>query len=120
VVAATAPDGSGGSESDLAVREVSTSAAAAKKATEIRTTEEVMTVKAAEEAVMKTTDQGAVGAKATVESAGSGSNHAPAVGTKRAAASGGSTPPSMRFRCTWKPWYAGQLCSHLFLFFYLY
>jgi hypothetical protein len=121
---------------------------AAKKATETRMTEEATAVKAAEEAVvmkvtadkamavkvaeegvvkmavdeaaMKIADQGVVRVKATVESTSSDSSRAPMVGTKRAAMPGGSTPPSKRFHHAWKPWYAGQLCSHLLLFFYLY
>jgi hypothetical protein len=44
------------------------------------------------------------------------SSPAPAAGSKRVVALGGSTPPSKRFRCAWKPLYAKQLCSHLFLF----
>jgi hypothetical protein len=51
---------------------------------------------------------------------GSGSSPAPVTGSKRAATSGGSTPPSKRFCCAWKPQYAEQLCSHPLLFFYLY
>jgi hypothetical protein len=75
---------------------------------------------AAGEAAMKIADQGAAGVKATVESVGSGSGSSPtpAVGTKRAVASGGSTPPSKWFCCAWKPRYAEQLLSLFFLFIY--
>jgi hypothetical protein len=51
---------------------------------------------------------------------GSGSSPALVMGSKRAAMSGGSTPPSKWFCCAWKPRYAEQLCSHPLLFFYLY
>jgi hypothetical protein len=74
-----------------------------------------------DKAAMKTVDQGAVAAKTIMGSVGFGSGSSPALamGSKRAAAPGGSTPPSMRFRCAWKPRYAKQLCSHLLLFIYL-
>jgi hypothetical protein len=61
-------------------------------------------------------------AKTTMGSvvSGSGSSPASSVGSKRAAALGGSTPPSKRFHAAWKPRYAEQLCSRLILFIYLY
>jgi hypothetical protein len=65
---------------------------------------------------VKTTDLRVVGMKATMKSAGSGPSPAPAVGTMRAVTSSGSTPPSKRFLCAWKPWYAEQLLSHFVLF----
>jgi hypothetical protein len=49
VAALTAPGGSGGSESASTAREVSVVVAAAEKATEMRSAEEGVTVKAAEE-----------------------------------------------------------------------
>jgi hypothetical protein len=56
---------------------------------------------AADAAAMKAADQGAAAAKTTVGSVGygSGSYPAPVVGSKRADALGGSTPPSKQFRC---------------------
>jgi hypothetical protein len=51
--------------------------------------------------------------KAAEESSGSGSSPAPGVGSKRAATSGCSTPPSKQFRSAWKPRYAEHLCNHL-------
>jgi membrane protein involved in colicin uptake len=106
----------GGSASTT--REVSAAMVATEKAVEMRTTEEAAVAKAAEEAAaakvaadkaavakatadaaaVKTADQGATTAKTTVGSVGSNSvsSPTPAVGSKRDAASGGSTP-SMRF-----------------------
>jgi Tfp pilus assembly protein PilX len=63
----------------------------------VKTVVDEATVKTAMDgATSKTVDQGATEAKATIElvGSGSGSSPAPAVGTKRAAAPGGSTPPS--------------------------
>jgi hypothetical protein len=150
VAMSTGPDGSGGSVSTLIAREVSAAVAATEKAAKMRMAEESAAVKAAEEAVvvkvatdkvtaaqvaadkspvvktvtdeaaMETADQGAVGAKATMESTGFGSSPALVIGTMRAAVSDGSTPPFKRIRCAWKPRYAEQLCSCLLLFIYLY
>jgi hypothetical protein len=69
-----------------------------------------------DEAAVKTTDQGAAGAKAAVESVGFGSSPSPMTGTKRAAAPGSSTPPSIQLRCAWKPQYVEQHLSRFFLF----
>jgi hypothetical protein len=70
----------------------------------------------ADEAATKTADQGAAW-----ESIGHGSGSSPTmtVGTKRAAAPCGSTPPSKWLCCTWKPQYGEQLLSRFFLFIYL-
>jgi hypothetical protein len=117
----------------------------AEKAAKVRMAEEAMTAKATEEAMMveavadkaaaakavmvktmadeatgKTADQGAAGAKATMESVGSGSSPTPMEGTKRVTTLGGSTFPSKRFCCAWKLWYAEHLYSCIPLFIYLY
>jgi hypothetical protein len=123
-----------------AMAEKATEVRTTDESTVSKAVEEVVTAKVAEEAVekmvadeatvktmadeattksiVKTADLGAVGMKATMKSAGSGSGPSPAlaVGTMRAAASSGSTPPSKRFLCAWKPWYAEQLLSHFVLF----
>jgi hypothetical protein len=142
------PDGSDGDRSTPTTREASVAASTtAEKAAKVRMVEEVVTAKAAEEAMMvkaaadkavavkavvvkmtadeaagKTADQGAAGVKATMESAGFGSSSSPTPteGTKRVTTLGGSTPPSKRFYCAWKLWYAEHLCSRIPLFIYLY
>jgi hypothetical protein len=117
LAALIAPGRSGGSRSASTAREVSAPATvaekaavakvAADKAATTKAAEEAMVKVAADVAVMKTADQGAAGAKTTMESTHSDSGSYPAlpVGSKRAAAPGSSTSPSKRFRCTWKPWY---------------
>jgi hypothetical protein len=56
--------------------------------------DEAATKMTADKAVAVTTDQGVAWTKVMARSVCSGSSPTPAVGTKRAAASGGSTPPS--------------------------
>jgi membrane protein involved in colicin uptake len=92
------------------------------KATVTKATEEAVARATVDAAAMKTADQGAAVMKSTMELVGfsSGPSPAPAVGFKRAATPGGSTPSSKWFRYTWKPQYAEQLCSHPLLFIYLY
>jgi hypothetical protein len=104
-----------------ATAEKAVKARMAEEATAAKAAEEAVTVKAvADEAmaaneavgktttdkvVVKTADHGAAGAKAAMDSAGSGSGSSPtsATGTKRVGSESSSTPPSKRFRCTWKP-----------------
>jgi membrane protein involved in colicin uptake len=92
------------------------------KATVTKAAEEAVARATVDAAAMKTADQGAAVMKSTMELVGfsSGPSPAPAVGFKRAATPGGSTPSSKWFRYTWKPRYAEQLCSHPLLFIYLY
>jgi hypothetical protein len=147
-VASTAPSGFDGNGSTLTSREALAAASTTvEKATEVRMIEEAAAAKAIEEALAakmaadeaavakvveeavvkmvtdeattKIADHGAAWVKATMKSVGSDSSPAPAVGTKRAAAPGGSTPPSKQFHCTWKPRYAEQLLSRFFLFIYI-
>jgi hypothetical protein len=68
--------------------------AAMKKAAEVTTAQKVV-----EEV------EGTVMEKAAKGSVGSGSSHAPAVGTKRAMMPSSSTPPPKRFHCTWNSKY---------------
>jgi hypothetical protein len=128
-VASIVPDGSSGIGSAWTAREVSIVV----KATETSAVEVATAARVVEEATMKTTmdeaiprsaaneattdratmneavvemaDQGAAGANAIAGSAGFGSSPAPTAGAKRAAASGGSTPPSKWFHGSWRPQY---------------
>jgi membrane protein involved in colicin uptake len=93
---------------------------AANKVAAMKATEEAMAKAATDAVVMKTTEQRATTMKTIMESVGSGSSPTTTAGSKRAAVSGGSTPPSKWFRYAWKPWYAEQLCSHLLLYIHLY
>jgi hypothetical protein len=90
---------------------------AADKGTVKKAAEEAIPKVAADAAAMKTTGRGgAVAVRTSVGSVGfrSGSSPSPATGTKRAAAPGGSTPPSKWLRSAWKPRYVEQ-CNTLFL-----
>jgi hypothetical protein len=88
---------------------------AADKATVKKEAEEAMLKVAVDAAVMKTVGRGgAVAVRTSVGSVGfrSGSSPSPVMGTKRAAAPGGSTPPSKRLRSAWKLWYVEQCNTH--------
>jgi membrane protein involved in colicin uptake len=113
----------------VATDKVTTDKAAAKKvdvdkAAATKATEEAMAKAAVDVDVMKTAGQGGAATQTTAGSVGSGSGSSPgpAVGSKRVAAVGGTTPPFKRFRGAWKSRYVEQLCSrHLpFILFVLY
>jgi hypothetical protein len=91
---------------DDAMKET-TDAAVAKKAAN----DAVAVEKATKETVALRAVEAETSEKAAKDSVGSGSFPAPAMGAKRVATPGDSTPPAKRFRGFWKPQYAERLCS---------
>jgi hypothetical protein len=89
----------------LRIAEEAKAVKAAEEATIVKVAKEAMVIVLKDEATTKVAAQRVAGAKVTMELVGStaGSSSALSAGTKRVATLGGSTPPSKRFHCAWKP-----------------